>query len=269
MRALAVAFAVLMASPALAQAPYPPPPNYPPPPTSQPPAYPPPDYPPPPPGTGYPAYPPPPAYYPPPRSTLYLAITGGGLFPNHVDASGSSTIGGVPTSATGTLKFKDTYIASGILGVQLTPLVSFEVEGGYTHLKTKDGSSGTLTPAGGAAVPGTVTGSGNAWLGFGNLLIWPLGADAPLAPYLGGGGGVAAFKGSAVVSNAALGQVAISTNERQSTGAAAAIAGIDFGGPGPFRIGARYKYMWLGIDNQRNFKQVQAQVVTAVLSARF
>jgi len=63
--------------------------------------------------------------------------------------------------------------------------------------------------------------------------------------------------------------VAISTNGRQTTPAAAAIAGIDFGGPGPFRIGARYKYMWLGIDNQRNFKQVQAQTVTAVLSARF
>jgi hypothetical protein len=241
MRRLAVVFAALMASPALAQAPPPPPP-------------------------GSPPYVP--VYYVPPSSRLYLAISGGGLFPNDVNASGSGTIGGVPTSAVGTIKFKDTYIASGILGLQLGPFLSFEIEGGYTHLKTK-GGSGTLTPAGGAAAPGVVSGSGNAWLGFGNLLLWPFGADAPVAPYLGGGGGVAAFKGSAVVSNASLGEVSISTNGRQTTPAAAAIAGIDLGGPGPFRIGARYKYMWIGINNSRNFKELQAQAVTAVLSARF
>jgi hypothetical protein len=250
MRSAAVLLAaVVVAAPAWAQAP--------PPPGSPPPAF------------APPVYVPPPTYTPPPRSTIYLALSGGGLFPNHVDATGSGAIGGVPTTASGTIKFKDTYIGSAILGLQLTPLVSFEIEGGYTHLKTKDGSTGTLTPAGGAAVPGTVTGSGNAYLGFGNLLIWPLGADAVFAPYVGGGGGVAAFKGSAVVGNPALGEIAISSNGRQATPAAAAIAGIDFGGPGPFRIGARYKYMWLGIDNSRNFKQIQAQSVTAVLSARF
>jgi hypothetical protein len=251
MRSLAVLLAAVVAAPAWAQAPPPPPPGSPPP------------------ADAPPVSMPPPAYVPPPRSTLYLALSGGGLFPNHVDASGSGTIAGVPTTASGRIKFKDTWVGSGILGLQLTPLVSFEIEGGYTHLKTKDGSSGTLTPAGGAAIPGTVTGSGNAWLGFGNLLIWPLGADATLAPYLGGGGGVAAFKGSAVVSNPALGDVAIHTDGRQTTPAAAAIAGIDFGGPGPFRIGARYKYMWIGIDSSRNFKELQAQSVTAVLSARF
>lgn len=250
MRSAVMVLAVLVAAPALAQTPPPPPPGSPPP-ASAPPVY-------------VPPYTP----YSPPRSTLYLAITGGGLFPNDVDASGSGTIGGVSTRASGRIKFDDTYIASGILGLQLSPLVSFEIEGGYTHLKTKGGSSGTLTPDGGAATPGTVIGSGNAWLGFGNLLIWPLGADATVAPYLGGGGGVAAFKGSAVVSNA-LGEVAISTNGRQATPAAAAIAGIDFGGPGPFRIGARYKYMWIGIDSTRNFKELQAQTITAVLSARF
>jgi len=250
MRSLVVLPALLVAAPALAQAPPPPPPG------SPPPAY------------APPATVPPYKPYTPPRSRIYLAITGGGLFPNDVDASGSGTLGGVSTRASGRIKFEDTYVASGILGLQFSPFVSFEIEGGYTHLKTKGGSSGTLTPDGGVATPGTITGSGNAWLGFGNLLIWPLGADAAVAPYLGGGGGVAGFKGSAVVSNG-LGAIAISTDGRQATPAAAAIAGIDFGGPGPFRIGARYKYMWIGVDNSRNFKQLQAQTITAVLSARF
>jgi hypothetical protein len=251
MRSLAAVFAALVASPALAQ---PAPPATSPPPANEPPAYTP---------TAYP-----PVYYNPPRSTLYLAITGGVLFPNDVNASRSRTIGGVPTTASGTIKFNNTYVASGILGIQLGQYVSFEIEGGYTHLKSK-GGTGSLTRAGGAATPGVVSGSGNAYLGFGNLLIWPFGADAPLAPYLGGGGGVAAFKGSADIANASLGDVSISTDGRQTAPAAAAIAGIDFGAPGIFRIGARYKYLWLGINSSRNFKEVQAQAVTAVISARF
>lgn len=245
MRSLVVAFATLAAFPALAQAP-PAPAPYP-----------------------SPAYVPP-SFAVPYRSSIYLAITGGGLFPEDVTASGSGTIGGTAVTGSGRFKLQDTYIGSAILGLQLTPLVSFEIEGGYTHLERKSGSTGTLVTTGGTTTTGVpISGSGNAYLGFGNLLIWPLGADALVAPYLGGGGGVAAFKGSAVIGDAATGQITVSTSGRQTTAAAAAIAGLDFGGPGPFRIGARYKYLWFGLGNSRNFKQIQAQAVTAVLSARF
>ncbi len=248
MRSLLVALAsVVLASPALAQAPAPTNP----PPINEPPAYTPPPY------TSPPA---------PPHSSLYLALSGGALFPNDVTVSGSGTIGGVPTSATGTIQFENSYIASGTLGIQAGEYVSFEIEGGYAHLQTKGGS---LTPAGGTTVAAGVRGSGDAYLGFGNLLIWPLGADATVAPYLGGGGGVAAFKGGAEVSNPSLGAIAVSTDGRQVTPAAAAIAGIDFGGPGMFRIGARYKYLWLGINSSRSFREVQAQTGMLMLSARF
>jgi hypothetical protein len=72
-------------------------------------------------------------------------------------------------------------------------------------------------------------------LGFGNIIIWPLSADAPFAPYIGAGGGVAAFQG-----NVSVGDLSFNSSGRKTEAAAAVIAGIDFGGPGPFRIGARY-----------------------------
>lgn len=241
--------APLVVSPALAQTAVPAPPPYPPPP------YPPPPY--------YTVPPPPPGYYQPaPSSHGYFAATGGGLFPNNATVSGSGTVGGVPVSGSGRAKFSDGWIASALIGFQANPFLSFEIEGGYTRFKATSGR-GTLTFADGTTTDGAVSGSANAILGFGNIIVWPLGADAPLSPYIGAGGGVAAFQG-----NVTVGDLSFTSSGRKTEPAAAAIAGIDFGGPGPFRIGARYKYIWIGVNNSR-IQNVTAQAVMGVLSARF
>lgn len=252
-----VALASLLPGEALAQAVVPPPPPYAPPP---PPPPPPPYTQPPPPYYAVPA--PRPVYYGPPPSRGYFAATGGGFFPNNATVSGSGTIGGVPVSGSGRANFSDGWIATGLIGLQANPFLSFEIEGGYTHFKATSGR-GTLTFPDGTTTNGAVSGSANAILGFGNIIIWPLGADAPFAPYIGGGGGVAAFQGDITVGN-----LSFSSSGRKTEPAAAVIAGIDFGGPGPFRIGVRYKYIWVGVSNS-HIENVTAQAVMGVLSARF
>ncbi len=212
---------------------------------------------------------PPPAPYPYPyypyvtvAPGVYFALSGGALLPNDVTVKSGGTIGGIAATSSGTASFKNGYVATGLIGFKPNPFVGLELEGGYTHFEIKNGSA-TVTLTGGATSSGLISGSANAILGFGNLIVYPFSSSAIFAPYLGAGGGGVAFQGSGTV-----GGLAFSTNGRVAEPAAAAIAGFDIGAPAGFKIGARYRYMWVGANNS-HINTVTAQAITGVASLHF
>lgn len=198
--------------------------------------------------TPSPPYPYPYPYHPypyPPYATvvpgIYFEVTGGAMFPNHVTLTSRGSISGVPATSSGSVNFKNGYVATGLVGFQANPYVAVELEGGYTQFDIKSGTA-TVTFTNGATSSGPISGSQNAILGFGNIIVSPLGIYRRFGPYIGGGGGVAAFQGGGN-----LGGLSFSSNGRQALPAVDGVFGFNLALADGVKIGTRYRYMWVDV----------------------
>ncbi|AVM78194.1 hypothetical protein MSR1L_17990 [Magnetospirillum gryphiswaldense] len=188
------------------------------------------------------------------KGKFYLGAQAGVVLPEDVNFSGTSSSGGITTTAAGTYQFKDGYSVSGLAGYHLNDYVRGEAELGYSRfeydsisLNGNVTSNGTTTAVNGSAsMEGTVSSA----IGMVHGIVAPLG-KTKVSPLLGAGIGFAATEEKIT----RIGTLATNFESTHTDLAVAGMVGAETNLSDQMSMGLRYRYMWIdsGTEGRDDF----------------
>ncbi len=174
---------------------------------------------------------------------VYAGVAGGAVFPDAFDTSVEIDIGGTRVTASADMHFDDGQAVGGLVGYAVTKRIAIEAELGHA---TFDMNRLELSLASGHhSLEGSVKVDGHvdAWTGFGNVVVAPLGVGI-LTPYVGAGAGFAHFDFDIEALDIFGGQIPIGADQSETKLALKGIVGANLALGYHFGIGARYSYIW-------------------------
>jgi len=198
------------------------------------------------------------------KDNVYGSINVGATFLNDIGITTEVNWGSALTIDTATtVTFDAGGSISGTIGTILSELVRLEFELGYTEMNP-DKAEGTVTFTYGGTSLATVGGSADlagqveALVGFGNVILTPLGSQSvgngKLTPLIGGGVGFVDWE--ATLTNISAGGSTLTVNETESRTSFASnvIAGFEYSSSENLLIGFRYRHAWVntrvvGVDD--------------------
>lgn len=192
----------------------------------------------------------------------YVGMGAGVVIPEDLHATFSGVVAG-----TGDLSFKAGPAFTGSIGYHLTDYLATEGEIGFATFD-EDKFSGTI---GGVSGSAAIDGRVNTVVGFGSLIVTPLGR-AGFSPYIGAGAGFANFDEKVN----SIGGIAVNSSSNETDFAANFLAGFDVPVGGRWSVGARYRFIWVNTASTSTSAGVTtkqddftAHVITATAKFRF
>jgi opacity protein-like surface antigen len=174
---------------------------------------------------------------------VYAGVAGGAVFPNEFDTSVEIDIGGTKVKASADMQFDTGQAVGGLIGYAVTKRIAIEADLGHATFAMDQLdlslSKGHHSLEGAVKVDGNV----DAWTGFGNVVVAPLGVGI-LTPYVGAGAGFAHFDFDIKAADIFGGQIPIGAEESATKLALKGIVGANLALGYHFGIGARYSYIW-------------------------
>lgn len=174
---------------------------------------------------------------------LYAGVAGGAVFPNAFDTTVQINLGGEKLKATADMQFDAGQAVGGLIGYAVTRRIAIEAELGHASFAMDRLEVGLSK--GRHSLEGTVKVDGDveAWTGFGNVVVAPLGVGI-VTPYVGAGAGFASFDFDVKAVDLFGGQVAVGAEQSETRPALKGIVGANLALGYHFGIGARYSYIW-------------------------
>lgn len=206
---------------------------------------------------------------------FYAGITAGAVIPEDVNLSASGTVGGVASSASGKISYKNAAAVSGLVGYHLNDYLAGEAELGYASVDydhiTGSGTVGSVTFSGTA----TVNGHTDVLTGMVDGIVTPMGRSR-ISPYVGAGVGFANLDSHLDSVSAAGVTQTVNASESETDFAFNVLAGIDFAVTDSLSLGARYRYLWINTSSSSTSAglttksgDTTAHVITANATWRF
>jgi opacity protein-like surface antigen len=176
----------------------------------------------------------------------YAGASAGIVIPNDLHTTFGGGIAG-----SGDFSFKAGAAGTGFVGYHFNDFLAGEGELGVASSDT-DKFSGTLN---GIAISAPIDGSLTTVLGFGNVVATPLG-HANFTPYIGGGIGFASVDNTIN----SIGGVGVASTGRETDFAANLMLGFDFAVVDRWRVGARYRFVWINTASSATSGGINASI---------
>lgn len=181
---------------------------------------------------------------------VYAGVAGGAVFPHDFDTSVKIDIGGTKLKATADMQFDTGQAVGGLIGYAVTKRIAIEAELGHATFAMDQLdlslSKGRHSLEGSVKVDGDV----DAWTGFGNVVMAPLGVSI-ITPYVGAGAGFAHFDFDIKAADIFGGQIPIGADQSETKLALKGIVGANLALGYHFGIGARYSYIWANTATEK------------------
>jgi opacity protein-like surface antigen len=182
---------------------------------------------------------------------VYAGVAGGAVFPNEFDTSLQIDIGGEKLKASADMQFDTGQAVGGLIGYAVTKRIAIEAELGHATFAMDQLdlslSKGRHRLEGSVKVDGEV----DAWTGFGNVVVAPLGVGI-ITPYVGAGAGFAHFDFDIKSAEVFGGQIPIGADQSETKLALKGIVGANLALGYHFGLGARYSYIWADTSTEKN-----------------
>ncbi len=162
----------------------------------------------------------------------YVGAAAGIIIPNDFHSTFTGALAG-----SGDLTFSVGPAFTGLIGYHLNDILAVEGEFGYASFDY-DRFNGNLN---GIAVSAPANGNVNTTVLLANVIATPFGRAPGFSPYIGGGLGFASFDSTIT----AIGGTGFRSTSNETDFAANLIAGFDFPVGGRWRVGGRYRFIWV------------------------
>jgi opacity protein-like surface antigen len=176
----------------------------------------------------------------------YVGVSGGVVIPDDLHASFGGGLAG-----SGDFSFKAGAAGTGFAGYHFNDLLAAEGEIGVAS-SDSDKFTGTLN---GVAVSAPIDGTLTTVVGFANLIATPLGRSG-FSPYIGAGIGFASIDNTINSVNG----VGIASSGSETDFAANFIAGFDVAVVDRWRVGARYRFIWINTASSATSGGINASI---------